>query len=82
MAAFYFKPITVETMANCMAEIAGATPRLPFYYYHIPVLTVVGLDMIEFLKYAGRIIPNLALIKYTASTIQEYQSCLELKNEK
>jgi N-acetylneuraminate lyase len=82
VAAFYFKPISVENLADSMAEIASAAPALPFYYYHMPVLTGVGMDMIEFLKYAGRIIPNLAGIKYTSSTIQEYQSCLELENEK
>jgi len=31
-----------------MAEIASAAPNLPFYYYHIPVLTGIGMDMIEF----------------------------------
>jgi len=34
------------------------------------------------LKYGSSIIPNLAGIKYTASTIHEYQSCLEFDNGK
>jgi N-acetylneuraminate lyase len=59
-----------------MAEIAGAAPDTPFYYYHIPHLTGVGMDMIEFLNIAEPLIPNLAGIKYTATTLQEYQSCL------
>jgi len=54
VAAFYFKPLSVENLADCMAEIAGAAPDLPFYYYHIPILTGVGMNMIEFLKYAGK----------------------------
>jgi N-acetylneuraminate lyase len=62
-----------------MAEIASAAPGLPFYYYHIPHLTGVGMDMIEFLQLAGNVIPNLAGIKYTAATIQEYQSCLNFE---
>lgn len=82
VAAFYFKPISVENLADCMAEIASAAPKLPFYYYHIPILTGVGMDMIDFLNYAGSKIPNLAGIKYTSSTIQEYQSCVELENYK
>lgn len=76
VAAFYFKPINVQNLADCMAEIASAAPELPFYYYHIPHLTGVGMDMIEFLKIAGTKIPNLAGIKYTASTIHEFQACL------
>lgn len=80
VAAFYFKPTSVENLAHCMKEIAGAAPDLPFYYYHIPHLTGVGMDMVEFLKYGGAIIPNLAGIKYTATTIQEYQACLNHEN--
>ena len=79
VAAFYFKPTSVETLAHCMAEIAAAAPQLPFYYYHIPILTGVEMDMIDFLNYAGDLIPNLAGIKYTSATIHEYQSCLEFK---
>jgi len=80
VAAFYFKPVSVDNLANCMAQIASAAPKLPFYYYHIPQLTGIGMDMIEFLQLAGPRIPNLAGIKYTAPTIQEYQSCLEYEN--
>jgi N-acetylneuraminate lyase len=82
VAAFYFKPISVEILARCMAEIASAAPAIPFYYYHIPSLTGVCMDMVDFLKFAGDIIPNLAGIKYTSTTIQEYQSCLEMENRK
>ena len=28
-------------------QVAGGAPKLPFYYYHIPVLTGVALDMVE-----------------------------------
>lgn len=80
VAAFYFKPVSVENLADCMADIASAAKDLPFYYYHIPHLTGVGMDMIEFLKYAGSRIPNLAGIKYTATTLQEYQACLNFEN--
>lgn len=80
VAAFYFKPINVQNLADCMAEIASAAPDLPFYYYHIPHLTGVGMDMIEFLKIAESKIPNLAGIKYTASTIHEFQACLNYEN--
>lgn len=79
VAAFYFKPGSVQTLVSCMREIAGAAPGLPFYYYHIPHLTGVGMDMREFLELAGDSIPNLAGIKYTATTLQEYQSCLNFE---
>jgi N-acetylneuraminate lyase len=80
VAAFYFKPVSVQNLVDCMADIAAAAPELPFYYYHIPHLTGVSMDMIEFLQLAGDTIPNLAGIKYSSSTIQEYQACLNFEN--
>jgi N-acetylneuraminate lyase len=75
VAAFYFKPTSVPNLIDCLAEIASATPDFPFYYYHIPTLTGVALDMVEFLETAGAQIPNLAGLKYTAFTTPEYQAC-------
>lgn len=80
VAAFYFKPGSVQNLVNSMAEIAAAAPNLPFYYYHVPALTGVGMDMIDFLRLSENVIPNLAGIKYTAATIFEYQACLHYKN--
>jgi len=82
VAAFYFKPSTVKNLVECMAEIAAAAPNTPFYYYNIPTLTGVGMDMIDFLVEAEKAIPTLAGIKYTASTLHEYQACLNFKNGK
>jgi N-acetylneuraminate lyase len=65
-----------------MAEIASAAPDLPFYYYNIPHLTGLNMDMIQFLKLAESKIPNLAGIKYTASMLNEYQGCLSYNEEK
>jgi N-acetylneuraminate lyase len=79
VAAFYFKPLSVQNLVNCMAEIASAAPAMPFYYYHIPVLTGVGMDMEEFLRLSNSAIPNLAGIKYTAPTLHEYQACLNFE---
>lgn len=74
VAGFYFKPTSAENLADCMAEIAAGAPELPFYYYHIPHLTGVAIDVDAFLKYAGERIPNLAGVKYTANTLHEFQS--------
>ncbi|HEU4555289.1 MAG TPA: dihydrodipicolinate synthase family protein [Chitinophaga sp.] len=82
VAAFYFKPTSANNLVDCMAEIASAAPDMPFYYYHIPVMTGVALDLLEFLRLAETRIPNLAGIKYTAATLHEYQACLNYKNGK
>lgn len=82
VAAFYFKPQSVANLVDSIGSIAQAAPDTPFYYYHIPSLTGVGIDMIDFLTLAEVNIPNLAGIKYTASTIHEYQACLNYKDGK
>lgn len=82
VAAFYFKPNSVKNLVACIAEIASAAPKTPFYYYNIPTLTGVAMDMVDFLEQAEKAIPNLAGIKYTASTLHEYQACLAYKNGK
>lgn len=76
VSAFYFKPSSSRIMAASMAEIASAAPELPFYYYHIPHLTGVAVDVDEFLTAAEDLIPNLAGVKYTAATLHEYQHSL------
>lgn len=73
----YFKPATLDALVESMACIAASAAELPFYYYHIPAVTGVAFDMIDFLGRAGERIPNLAGIKYTASTLYEFQGCVE-----
>lgn len=82
VAAFYFKPSNVKNLVDSMAEIASAAPNTPFYYYNIPTLTGVAMDMVDFLAQAEDAIPTLAGIKYTASTLHEYQACLNYKEGK
>src|SRR3546814_235864 len=82
VAAFYFKPTNVANLVDSMAQIAAAAPNTPFYYYHIPALTGVGMDMVDFPRLGEEKISNLAGIKYTAATIHEYQACLDYGNGK
>ena len=72
----YFKIDSVEELVDCMQEVASGAPDLPFYYYHIPILTGSKIDMVEFLKQGGDRIPNLTGLKYTAPLLHEYQECL------
>ena len=82
VAAFYFKPTSVQNLADCMTDIASGAPELPFYYYHIPTLTGFSVDVLDFMRIAGKQIPNFAGVKYTASTLWEYQECLNFDNGK
>ena len=72
----YFKIQTLDTLINTLSFIAQGAPSLPLYYYHIPALTGVDLDMVAFLEQAGRL-PTLAGIKYTAHTLDAFQICMQ-----
>lgn len=81
-APSYYKVETVEMLVDCMAEVAAGAPQLPFYYYHMPMLTGAALDMQQFLELADKRIPNLAGIKYTAPLIHEFMACREMMDGK
>ncbi|MBM3878129.1 MAG: N-acetylneuraminate lyase [Verrucomicrobia bacterium] len=76
LAPSYFKPRTLAALLEWCAQIAGAAPATPFYFYDIPALTGVSLPMPEFLEQAADRIPTLAGLKYTNSNLMDYQLCL------
>ena len=63
VAPYYFKPNSVAVLVDCLAEIAGGAPKLPFYYYHIPELSGVNANTVELLRHAPTKMPNFAGIK-------------------
>ena len=79
---FYFKPANIEMLAQCCIAIAEQVPDMPFYYYHIPVLTGAGFSMFELIKTLDGRLSNFAGIKYTHEDFMDFQSCLNYKNGK
>ena len=77
---WYFKFDSLETLVDCLSEISSAAPNLPFFYYHIPLLTGMDFDMVEFLRLGSKCMPNLAGIKYSNTNIDEYAECLKFEN--
>lgn len=81
-APFYFKPADVDVLAKICEEIAAEVPDMPFYYYHIPVLTGVGFAMFDLLRAVDGKIPNFAGVKYTHEDFMDFLSCLHFQNSK
>lgn len=81
-APFYFKPANVQILASCCQAIAEAVPQMPFYYYHIPVLTGVHFPMIDLLREVDGRIANFAGIKYTHEDFMDFLSCLHFAKGK
>lgn len=79
---FYFKPSNAEVLAECCKAVAESVPDMPFYYYHIPVLSGVNVAMFDLLKAIEGKIPNFAGIKYTHEDFMDFQSCMNFRESR
>ncbi|HYF51067.1 MAG TPA: dihydrodipicolinate synthase family protein [Planctomycetota bacterium] len=75
---FYYKPASIDVALAALAQVAGAAPALPFFYYHIPSMTGVSFKMLDLLRAAASKIPNFAGMKFTHEDLSELQACLQL----
>ena len=82
MAPYFYKPTDIYSLVYHNAAIANAAPELPYFYYHIPSMTGVNFQMIDFLPEAEKQIPNLAGIKFTHDDLMDMKLCLEFANGK
>lgn len=79
-APSYFKPANAAVLAEICCEIAAQVPDMPFYYYHIPVLTGANIAMLDLLAEVDGTIPNFAGIKYTHEDFMDFLSCMNFNN--
>ena len=82
LSPFYFKPKTVEQLVSFCREVTLVAPEMPFYYYHIPGLTGVDFNMVDFIRSAETRLPNLKGIKYSGPNVMDLQACLQHQNGK
>jgi N-acetylneuraminate lyase len=82
IAPFYFKPSSVLQLARFVARVAESVPDMPVYFYHIPVLTGCNFPMIDFLRAADGMIPNLVGVKFTQEDFMDLLSCLNFMGGK
>ncbi len=82
VAPYYFKPQDATQLAEFCARVGEVVPKMPVYFYHIPVLTGVSVPMIDFLKKIPGMLPNFAGIKFTQEDFMDYHSCLNYESGK
>ena len=82
LAPYYFRLNSIDKLIEYCKEIAACAPNIPFYYYHIPVLSGADLNMQEFLEKAESEIPTLAGIKFTNNNLIDYQHSKRYNNNK
>jgi len=73
----YFKPDSVDNFIDCLIDITAGAPQLPFYLYHIPVISGVKFDMLEFLRAAEQRLPSLRGVKFSDPNLHEMLACIE-----
>lgn len=74
----YFKPDNTEGLCDGLEIITSAAPATPFYYYHIPFLSGVDIDVCQFIRTASARMESFVGIKYSdGSTLYNLQSMLE-----
>lgn len=76
VAPSVLRPATVEDLVDWCAAVAAAAPETPYYYYHIPVLTGVRHDMVQFMALAQARIPTFAGLKFTDENLMEFGNCV------
>ncbi len=74
LAPYYFKPQSAGQLVDFLAPIAASAPELPFYYYHIPSLSGIHLDVAELVVAAFERIPNFAGLKYSSMDLYALQA--------
>lgn len=82
IAPTYFKVESLDILIEVLQVMTEEYRDFPFYYYHLPGLTGLNFDMLEFLKKGEVLLPGLAGIKYSALDVHGVQSCAAYGNGK
>ncbi len=72
IAPSFFRPADADSLIAWCQQIAAAAPTLPFYYYHMPVMTGVTIPVREILGRLNGQIPSFAGVKFTHEDLSDY----------
>lgn len=77
MAPVMFKPAAAAELAAWLKHVCAAAPRTPFYYYHFPAITGIGVSPMAILRAveAARI-PQFRGFKFTDYSLFDYECCV------
>lgn len=79
MAPSFFPSSDVNVIADFCCQVAAAAPKLPFYYYHLPVATGAHIKVNKLLEIISDKIPNLAGVKFTYTDFMDMHQCIALE---
>ena len=73
----YFKPGIAQALVGFIQQVTEVAPGLPYYYYHIPQMTRVGIDVVEILQLAEEHLPSFNGVKYSSTDLSGMMACQE-----
>lgn len=82
MGPCYLPPRNTKELVDFNKLVAENAPDIPYYYYHIPNVSGVSINMLQFLKEGQKTIPNLRGLKYTSYNTMEEQECINYEHNK
>ncbi|XP_078074444.1 N-acetylneuraminate lyase isoform X1 [Mustelus asterias] len=71
-----------KALTEFLKEVAAAAPSTPFYYYHLPELTGVSLNIVELLDGIEKRIPTFQGLKFTSSDLLDFGQCVHKYKDK
>lgn len=77
MGPCFLPPSRPEELVSFNKKIAEMAPETPYYYYHIPSVSGVKVDMRGFIEQAVKEIPNFNGIKFTSYDTWEMLDCIK-----
>ena len=80
MGPCFLQPSRPEELVSFNRLIAEKAPMTPYYYYHIPCISGVTVDMRQFIVLADKEIPNFCGIKFTSYDTWEMLDCLRFRD--
>jgi N-acetylneuraminate lyase len=82
VAPYFLKPRSATDVAACLAEIAQAAPGMPFFYYHVPIVTGIAVPAAEVAREALARIPAFAGVKFTGDDLGDLGRVLDLGGDR
>jgi N-acetylneuraminate lyase len=73
----FLKPSGVDGVINWCERLTSVAEDTPFFYYHIPSMSGVELDMLAFLDVAEDRLATFAGVKFTHEALDEYAMCID-----
>ncbi|XP_053481970.1 N-acetylneuraminate lyase isoform X2 [Ictalurus furcatus] len=76
ISPFFFKPSNAEALRMFLKEVGSAAPQLPLYYYHLPSMTGVKLNVSEVLEGIEKQIPSFRGVKFSGVDLRDLGRCI------